>query len=140
SAATSRACSMPGRRAEANGKGWDLTPQGSDPNRAVVEQELLNALVPVLPRGVDRPEAATLLEVRVGPVLERDFDELVPGLFAFALSRCRGVDHRGLDVLVPRQLVHVGAALQQQPHRVEVPEEGCQPDGVEAIVAVLVHE
>ena len=45
------------------------------------------------------------------------------------------MDRGGLDVLVPRKGVHVRAALQQQPCRVDVSEEAGQPERMEAVVA-----
>ena len=54
------------------------------------EQELLDPLVAVLPRRVDRAEAAALWQVRVGAVLERELDQLVPGRFVLARVARRG--------------------------------------------------
>jgi hypothetical protein len=57
------------------------------------------------------------------------------------------VDRGGLDVLVPRQRIDLGAVLEQHVRRVDVPEEARKPEWVEAVGAegvlerrIVVHE
>src|SRR5919108_5719038 len=68
--------------------------------RAVVEQQLLDPPVTVLPRGVDRAKAAALRKVRIRAVLERELHELVARLFVLSFRCSRRVDDSRLDVLV----------------------------------------
>ncbi|HWJ44512.1 MAG TPA: hypothetical protein VNR63_03925 [Gaiellaceae bacterium] len=106
----------------------------------MLDEKLLDASVAVLPRRVDCAEAAALGQVRIGAVVERELDELVPRRLVLSLARGRSMDRRRLNVLVPRELVRVGAAFEQQPGRIQVTEERREPDRVEAVDALRTHE
>jgi hypothetical protein len=101
----------------------------------VLEQQLLDARVAVLPRRVDRPEAAALWQVRVGPVLEREVYELVPCRLVLAFRCGRGMDRGRLNVLVSRKRIHVCAPFEQEPCGIRVAEEAGQAKWVKAVVA-----
>jgi hypothetical protein len=49
------------------------------------------------------------------------------------------MDRRCLHVLVRRQRVDVGASVEQEPRRLDVPEETREPEGMKAVFAELVR-
>src|SRR6266511_244801 len=102
---------------------------------AVLEEQRLDPLVSVLPRGVDRAKAAALTEIRIGAVFERELDQRVAGRLVRALRRRGGVDGGRLDVSVPRERVRVCAAPEQQARRFYMAEEAREAERVEAVVA-----
>src|SRR5207244_11348476 len=107
--------------------------------RSAHQQEFFEPLVPVLAGRVARGEAAALLAVRVGAVVEQQLAELVAGLRPLVLGRGGRVQRAGLDVLVAGERVRVGAAVEQEPRRLDMAEEAGEPERLEAVVAERVR-
>ena len=78
----------------------------------MLEQQLLDSRVTVLPRRVDSAEAAALSQIRVRSVLERQLHELVAHRLV-AGRRSGRVNRRRLNVLVRRERIDVRAAIEQ---------------------------
>src|SRR5215210_2339525 len=86
---------------------------------AALQQEPLQLQVALLPRGVDRPEAARLLGVHLGTGVEQQPDDLDG-----AAVRSCGMDRLHLELVMAGPQVRVRAAFEQQADRLRMLEEG----------------
>jgi len=93
----------------------------------------------LVPRSVDRPEAAALRQVHVSTVLEREVHELVACRLVLSLRCGSGMDGGCLNVLVSRERIRVCATFEQEACGVRVAEEAGQAKWVKAVVAERVR-